>query len=455
MSSVALTFAVPVWGAGYVRTYLDVCLPTHLSDGNLGALGGAGEHTYTLFTTADDFRVIEASRAFERLRGMVRVEVEILSPPGEGVNKYKLKTSCYRHAFEAASGRGAAIFALNADMVLADGFVRRSAELLERGVRLIEVPGPRGVGAAISSALNSNFRSADGVAISVSTRQLADLWLANMHPQLAQHNVEGPEGEPFHPSHLYWLVEGEGVMIRGFHLYPIVVRPPKGEISFNGTIDDDLVANLNLRDHERYLAADSRELFCCELSPAEYEVAAVTTRGNLDAIVDFYCSYSQQNADNVRHEMIITARDKLGPMWAEKHEASRRFVEHLLELYSARLAQRRRDELEMPAINGAYATLSDAEALAKADGFMNTGQPVPIDLQERCLHVHLRTYPHRNDLLQRLCAILMADGRHVPLVLQARSLEALLVEHPDRDDLRERLRVVRAEMGKLDPAPSG
>src|SRR5262249_32482581 len=102
-----------------------------------------------------------------------------------------------------------------------------------------------------------------------------------------------------------------------------------------------------------------------------------------------------------------------------------------------------------------YSTLSDAEALAKAAEFMKAGQRVPIDLEERCLHIHLRTHPDRNDLLQRLCAILMADGRHVPLFLQARSLEALLVEHPGRDDLRERLRVVRAEMGKLAPSRLG
>lgn len=57
---------------------------------------------------------------------------------------------------------------------------------------------------------------------------------SDMHPQLSMHFVEGPEGAPFHPSHLYWPVGEEGVVIRGFHLYPIVIDPRDSAVAFSG-----------------------------------------------------------------------------------------------------------------------------------------------------------------------------------------------------------------------------
>lgn len=155
--------------------------------------------------------------------------------------------------------------------------------------------------------------------------------------------------------------------------------------------------------------------------------------------------------ENLRQEIIITARDELGPAWAEKRKRSEEFISLLLRRYTARLEQRRRQDLSMPEASGAYAELSDAEATAKADECMVAGQQVPIELEECCLQAHLKAYPDRSDLLQRLCAVLMAQGKHVPLVLEERSLEALLIDYPDREDLRERLSIVRVAIDKLSP----
>jgi hypothetical protein len=87
MPIVPLSFAVPVWGADYVRTYLDVCLPAQLSQGNLGSLEEGDDHSYTIFTTDNDFGVIQASPAFARLKSLVRTQVEFLPTMSDGANK--------------------------------------------------------------------------------------------------------------------------------------------------------------------------------------------------------------------------------------------------------------------------------------------------------------------------------------------------------------------------------
>lgn len=225
-----LHFAVPVWGAEYVKAYVEVCLPSQLSDGNLGAIDTVQSH-YTIFTTEEDLQTISSSAAVRRLKTLIPVEFELLPHALGTDNKYNLKTNCYRRALEAACGTGAAVFALNADIVLADGFIRTACTLLNDGVRTIEVPGPRASKQSMSSVLKSAFSRSDGTTISISPLELSALWMKNKHPQLQQHQVEGDAESEIHPSHLYWDVPNEGVIIRGFHLYPIVIQPGRKNAS--------------------------------------------------------------------------------------------------------------------------------------------------------------------------------------------------------------------------------
>lgn len=92
--------------------------------------------------------------------------------------------------------------------------------------------------------------------------------------------------------------------------------------------------------------------------------------------------------------------------------------------------------------------------LAQVSDLMRDGKAVPVDLEERTLHIHLRTHPDRSDLLQRLCAVLGSQGKPVPLDLEERALVALLKIHADRDDIRERLRIVQVALGKVTPPPA-
>jgi|SoiMethySBSTD1v2_1073268.scaffolds.fasta_scaffold242288_3 hypothetical protein len=333
-----LHFAVPVWGERYVKTFLEICLPAQLSPANIPALHKKKYNLYKIYTTNKDYERIEASPAFRALQRIISVSTEFIEMPNRGTadEKYKVKSDCYRNALLSATHNRAALLALNADIVLANGFVRSVVDLLSQGKRVIEVPGPRGLQEPIARALSARFRGSDGVAISIEPVDLSDLWVKNLHPQLAMHFVEGRKGDPFHPSHLYWPVGDEGVIIRGFHLYPIVVYPRDSSAVFKGTIDDDLVSSLKVARHERYLAQDSRRLFCCELSPPDIHVGRMADRGDLHRYIEFYSSYAQSNIHNLEHEIIVTGTMDLGPEWTLRRKQSAEFVELLLKQYRAR-----------------------------------------------------------------------------------------------------------------------
>ena len=96
----------------------------------------------------------------------------------------------------------------------------------------------------------------------------------------------------------------------------------------------------------------------------------------------------------------------------------------------------------------------DEKFIRKIGEMLERGEPIPLDLEERSLRIHLNTYPHRADLLQRLCAVLAEQGKIVPLELEERALTEIIKLHPDRPDLFERLRIVQVGLGKIDPPPA-
>jgi hypothetical protein len=336
-----LTLVVPVWGDTYLDTFLCYSLPAQLSAGNIPVLGGDNRHRYVIYSTDEGRRKCEEHPLFAQLARYVTVafkSLEALPTHGAG-NKYRTKSDCYALELDAASASGAAVAMLNADILLADGFIRETLRLVSSGKRVIEVTGGRGLQDPIKATLDHGFRLDDGT-ISIEPLQLSRLWLANLHPQLAMHYVEGSQGGSFHPSHLYWLVGEEGVIIRAFHLYPIVVKPYAAPVRFFGTIDDDLVALLAPLPEERFIAQDSRDLFCCELSPPEHFVGDVAWRGNRQSVVNFYLGYRPENIVNLEKEIIIANKSVLGELWEEKRRASRDFAESLIRDLRAETARR-------------------------------------------------------------------------------------------------------------------
>jgi hypothetical protein len=340
---------------------LTYSLPTQLSPRNIpGLIPGA--HVYRIYTTQADYDSIRANSAFQNLRAAIRVETIFIDGELQRDSsltigqKYEVKSNCYRQAFAAARNCGAAVVPSNADIVFADGFVTKLQDLVAEGKRAVQVPGPRGVREPIGQALLSRYKATNG-AIVIDVTELASLWLRHIHPLLEMHFVEGPEGGRFNPSHLYWRVANEGIIARCFNLHPYIVYPKDAVVDFSTTVDDDLIEQLRLRDSERFIALDSREIFCCELSPPEQYVGDLARRGDLQRYVEVYASYCEHNIRNLEKEILIPCVNSLGPEWRFRRASSRAFIRDLLNRY--RLERRRRAREERAA---RYATALDHAA---------------------------------------------------------------------------------------------
>jgi hypothetical protein len=341
-SPVHLSVVVPVWGAEYIRTFLDYCLAAQLSPRNLPVLGRGKGHRYVVYTTPEGRAACSAHRLWPLLEACVEAElrpIEELATFASNEGKYQTKTECYRAELAAAAEGDGAVVMLNADILLADGFLAGLLDLLAAGKRVIEVTGSRGMKAPIERILDERHRQPDGL-IMVPAVALSRIWLDHQHPQLRMHYVEEAVLETFHPSHLYWAVGGQGVIIRGFHLYPIAVRPGPQPASFRSVIDDDLVARMAVERSERHLVQDSRQLFCCELSLPDLDISTNVRRDLPDSVVEFYLGYSRENLDNLADAVCITDRDELGAAWQIRLQESRAYVDGVADAVRAEAARR-------------------------------------------------------------------------------------------------------------------
>lgn len=330
---VPLFFAVPVWGEAYVDVFVRTGLAAQLAPNNLPALPHLRDCCYNIYTTHPDVDRLRTSPAFERLASLVKTNIHFIDTSTDGIgdfitssNRYETKSECYRHSMLQAAKARAANVLLNADIVLCDGFLSRTVKILASGKRVLEVVGPRALKLPVETILQERFRDADGIAIAVSPRQLATIWVDHIHPMSSIHFWEGSASAPFHPSHLYWRVSRHSILVRCFHIYPIVFFP-RNPAEFHTTIDDDLVARTcpDLRD--TYVATDSDDLFCLELSDEGHSVGTPGERGNIGSTINFYRSYGlARNFKLLRYRIRIAGADEEALAWKQAFRKSDRIV---------------------------------------------------------------------------------------------------------------------------------
>lgn len=320
---VPLYFAVPVWGDSYVDVFVQTALAAQLAPNNLPALPHLQYCRYNIYTTHRDAARLRAQPIFTRLATLVETEIHFIDSSMDGIgdllsrfNRYEVKSECYRHSMREAVDANAANVLLNADIVLCDNFLLHAVELLKSGKRVIEVVGPRAFRAPVEAILHERFRAGDGLAITISAQELAAIWVEHIHTMSRIHFWEGDTAAPFHPSHLYWRAGRRSVLARCFHIYPIVFLPNASNADFRVTIDDDLVARARLKRRESYVAVDSNELFCLELSPADHWVGTPGKRGDIASTANFYLRYGlARNFKLLRYRIRIEGGDEDPVAW--------------------------------------------------------------------------------------------------------------------------------------------
>lgn len=289
--------AVPVWGDEYVGLFLNYILPTHLSPNNLPALTNLERYKdfcYRIYTTESDAKKIESTLIFKKLSALINTSIHYINPQETGVpgtstwgGQYITKSECYKDSIAKAAEADAANIMLNSDILLSDGFFLKLYQILKSNKRVVEVIGPRTIRTDVCTILRSKYLSDEGY-IAIPPRDLANISLKYLHPLMMRHFFD-KQNANFHPSHLYWSVGEKGILARCFHLYPIMVYPRNKKASFSTTIDDDYALNACPKMRDTYVANNSDELYCCELSNLDHYVGGINEQ-NIPSIANNYAN---------------------------------------------------------------------------------------------------------------------------------------------------------------------
>lgn len=222
-SDSAYIFITPVWGEPFVRTFLDITLPSQLSEGNLGAFA-KGEIEYVIVTTARDESAIRSSAVFRSLQDIAAVSF-IRHEAIDNETNYQRLTRAMNLALRQIEGPKS-VFFLTADDFFADGLFGYARERLSQGARAVIVPTLR---------VNQAGFNAHLWALGVSTlkpRALVSAIMQHEHPLLMSVVVNCPS-RTIHELASQTLVRlKDGYLGRWNVMHPLAVKvaPPVPDI---------------------------------------------------------------------------------------------------------------------------------------------------------------------------------------------------------------------------------
>ena len=206
-------FFVAVWGEWHVDIFLGLNLPTLLAPNNLPYLAQKLDVHFYIATSKSDALKFYASSSFSCLKETCYVKLHVLSDAEFGIS-VQTQMRLWLEAVELATARGAFMCPFPADMVWADGSFRTIADLLVGGKKSIYAMFPRVIEESFSPEIRKLQPDArDGVAISVSSRELMGSIMRHIHPLHAAY-LRTSNHFPAHAEYVYWPVEGEGMLMR-------------------------------------------------------------------------------------------------------------------------------------------------------------------------------------------------------------------------------------------------
>ncbi len=258
-----------VWGREFIELFLDVCVPNQLSRGNLTALPPGSR--YRIFTGSADHAALATTSRLDEVRRVLPVDVVEVDlaelDPQPNPNTYKMMTACHRRAVADAAPVDAALIFLSPDFIVAEGTFEALLLRHRAGARAVMTANLRLSRESFLSEWAQQARTQPAPA----PRDLVALAMRHLHPATESCMVDAASTNDF-PTAVYWPVRAEdrldGLLVRAFHLHPLLIDPVHRMELPRTTIDGHYVTVACPSPGQSVVVTDSDELIAFELTPA-------------------------------------------------------------------------------------------------------------------------------------------------------------------------------------------
>ena len=271
-------FIVVLWGGRFRDYFLEYCLASLLSPGNLPALNTTPRSKFLIATRPDDWAAMSASRIFGELKRYVDpVFIEIPPCPPD-------RTGCQHmgigHSLACDMAHQAKAFAtvLTPDCMLSDGSIAFLQQLARNGTELVLTAALRfGEEPFLghlreAGLLNGGNRADAGVPLIISGRQMVRAAVNGFHSQTLAYEWDAPGIVAISPA-AWWRVPGEdGIVLHSLSWAPLlldyaVVDDHDTSTFGHWTLDGDYLFKNSAKMKKLYLVQDSDDLFLASWAP--------------------------------------------------------------------------------------------------------------------------------------------------------------------------------------------
>src|SRR5262249_5146521 len=132
----------------------------------------------------------------------------------------------------------------------------------------------------------ANRYSNDGTTLALAPRELVSIGMRHLHPIALTHFWNKYDGDLM-PANMVWDIPNEGMLLRCFHLHPLLVKSQIRFAKFGSTIDDDLALRACPDVSRDYVVTDSDEILAFEMSGLSRVVGTVCPKGSIEGIASW------------------------------------------------------------------------------------------------------------------------------------------------------------------------
>lgn len=323
-------FITAAWGR-HVRYFLDVSLPTQLTNGNLLAFRGERGTRYRFITTpqhVDELRAAPLLRSLSTIMPVDVVPVPDVQDRAEN-SKYDVMTAFHHRGILDAHEAGANTIFLGPDLIFSDGSLGRLRRLASEGKRAVLGTALR----AVRECLLPNYLGeyGRGVPTAFTGREVVRMAMEHLHGLHHYLLWDAPELVPW-PSVVVWRVGKRGLLLRAYHLHPWLVAP-EHRVEPTATIDDVYLAAAVPNPNDWEFLTDSDEFACLKMSRAAHAEAApleAVPEGEREQwVADWAAKYAGEHHRRYAHVPIRFHQDDLDGSWAKTERDTEKIISRI------------------------------------------------------------------------------------------------------------------------------
>lgn len=268
-------FIIVLWGERFRHYFLDYCLASALSPGNIPALRAARRSKFLIATRPEDWEAMRRSELFKLLERYVEpVYIEIPACP-PGISGCQHMGVGHRIACEMAHRDKAYAVVLTPDSMLSDGSVARLQDLADRGTHLVLTAALRfGEEPFLGHLRQLGLLEGRDCAtpLTITGPQMVYAAVNGFHSETLAYEWDAPGLMIISPA-AWWRVPGEdGIVLHSLSWAPLLLDYSTIESHDTSTfdqwtLDGDYLFN-NSKDMTRiHVVQDSDEVFLASWGP--------------------------------------------------------------------------------------------------------------------------------------------------------------------------------------------